>query len=201
VARLAREAITAIEQRVSERSLDRFTFYLRLRNVPGTAALEELLIMADQRRLREVLDHLLENAMNYSPDGGAIDVIVRFVPLPSSLKQASDHVGEAIDVPVGQTDIQPSGQVLEMCVCDNGLGIPPEHLDRIFERFHRVDTSLTREVNGLGLGLTICKRIVELHQGIIWAESCPSGGSAFHVWLPTGEEEKSLAPLAGASIH
>jgi signal transduction histidine kinase len=71
----------------------------------------------------------------------------------------------------------------------------------IFERFHRVDTSLTREVNGLGLGLTICKRIVELYQGTIWAESCPSGGSAFHVRLPTGEEEKSLSPLAGASIH
>ena len=57
-------------------------------------------------------------------------------------------------------------------------------LESIFERFHRVDTSLTREVGGLGLGLTICKRIVELHEGAIWVESVVGQGSTFHVWLP-----------------
>jgi signal transduction histidine kinase len=59
-----------------------------------------------------------------------------------------------------------------------------EHLGRIFEHFYRVDTRLTREVYGLGLGLTVCHRLVTLHQGRIWAESCPDGGSAFHIWLP-----------------
>ena len=88
--------------------------------------------------------------------------------------------------------------MVEICVCDHGLGIPDEHLDRIFDRFHRVDTRLTREVNGLGLGLTICKHIVELHDGLIWAESCPAGGSAFHVRLPVDGEEKSLTPLVPA---
>ena len=73
---------------------------------------------------------------------------------------------------------------LEICVCDYGLGIPEEHLERIFEHFYRVDTRLTREVNGLGLGLTVCQHLVALHQGRIWAESCPDGGSAFHIWLP-----------------
>jgi signal transduction histidine kinase len=68
------------------------------------------------------------------------------------------------------------------------MGIPQEHLERIFERFHRVDTRLTREVGGLGLGLAVCQRIVELHGGIIWAESTPRAGSSFHVQLPAGDD-------------
>jgi signal transduction histidine kinase len=74
--------------------------------------------------------------------------------------------------------------MLEICVRDGGIGIPKEHIGRIFDHFHRVDTRLTREVNGLGLGLAICKRIVELHDGVIWVESELGKGSAFHVWLP-----------------
>jgi signal transduction histidine kinase len=75
--------------------------------------------------------------------------------------------------------------MLEICVIDVGIGIPAEHLERIFDYFHRVDMRLTREVNGLGLGLAISKRIVEMHSGMIWAES--SGGSVFHVLLPLQE--------------
>jgi len=74
--------------------------------------------------------------------------------------------------------------LVEICVHDQGIGIPPAHLERVFDRFHRVDTRLTREVNGIGLGLAICKRIVELHGGTIWAESDLGRGSMFHVWLP-----------------
>jgi len=78
--------------------------------------------------------------------------------------------------------------MLEMLICDTGIGIPDEHLERIFDRFHRVDTRLTREVNGLGLGLAICKRIVELHNGLIWAENSSNGkGSVFHMRLPIDE--------------
>ncbi len=212
VGHLAREAITAVEQRVAARTLERFTFNLRLGNAPNTVEPGEFVIMADQRRMREVFDQLLENAMNYSPDGGAIDVIVRFVPLPAAFvvplpaalpQTVVQEEGEAAgaDASEGQAAAQSSGQALEICICDNGMGIPPEHLDRIFERFHRVDNGLTREVNGLGLGLTICKRIVELHQGLIWAESCPAGGSAFHVLLPAGEEEEIPAPHAGAKVQ
>ncbi|MFL5703993.1 MAG: sensor histidine kinase [Ktedonobacteraceae bacterium] len=209
VIRLAREAIMAVEERVSaDQAADRFTFYLRLGDGSEAAVSDELLVMADQLRLREVLDHLLENAMKYSPTGGAIDVIVRYLHFPLSQDQVSEAIagtnvpperctipGEQIRVAVS---VQQLCQVLEICICDHGLGIPPEHLDRIFERFHRVDTRLTREVNGLGLGLTICKHIIELHNGAIWAESCPSGGSAFHVWLPVDEEENNLAPFITA---
>ena len=55
-----------------------------------------------------------------------------------------------------------------MLVCDNGIGIPVEHLERVFDRFTRVDTRLTREVHGLGLGLTMCKRVAQMHGGMIW---------------------------------
>jgi len=56
-------------------------------------------------------------------------------------------------------------------------------------------------VNGLGLGLPICKRIVELHQGSIWAESCSAGGSAFHLLLPVEEDDEIPTPLTGAILH
>jgi len=197
VAHLAREAVTAVEQRVAARPQNMFSFNLRLVDVPGSSEPGEYVIMADQRRLREVLDHLLENALNFSPQGGAIDVIVRF-----RLLQAN-HVGEVsgTDAAREQADVKAPVHVLEICVCDNGLGIPPQHLDRIFERFHRVDNGLTREVSGLGLGLPICKRIIELHQGSIWAESCSAGGSAFHLLLPVEEEDEIPTHLAGAILH
>jgi signal transduction histidine kinase len=76
---------------------------------------------------------------------------------------------------------------LIISVADSGIGIPPEHLDRVFDRFHRVDSGLTREVNGLGLGLAICKRVVELHGGRIWGESELGEGSTFYLSLPLAD--------------
>jgi signal transduction histidine kinase len=208
VVRLAHEAITVAEQQTSTLFPGLFTFHLHLKDVAGLPTQEEPLIMADPRRLREVLDNLLENAINYSPDGGVIDVVVRPVQalLPAGKASNRERKAEALPESDGthieRPDVQPDGhklrQLVEICVCDYGMGIPPEHLDRIFDRFHRVDTRLTREVNGLGLGLTICKHIVELHDGLIWAESCPAGGSAFHVRLPVDGEEKSVTPLVPA---
>ena len=140
---------------------------------------DEPIIQADRNRLREVLDHLFENAIKYLPEGGAIDVVIRPLVAPGN----SDH-----DKKMGMSHSVPgSRQMVEICVRDNGIGIPAAHLERIFDRFHRVDTRLTREVNGLGLGLAICKRIVELHGGMIWAESEIGTGSAFHIWLPMDE--------------
>lgn len=74
--------------------------------------------------------------------------------------------------------------MLEIRVHDRGMGIASEHLERVFDRFYRVDTALTRSVGGLGLGLAISKQIVELHHGIIWAEERPGGGAAFSIRLP-----------------
>ena len=114
--------------------------------------------LADLRLQREVLDIVLENTVKYSPDGGVIRVTL-------------------------DTD----GDMLTIAIRDHGIGIPPDHLERIFDRFHRVDTRLTREVGGAGLGLAICKRIMALQGGDIWAESEPDVGSTFYMTLPLAQ--------------
>ena len=177
---LAKEAITALEERISEQQPGRFIFKLSLEHADGTPATSVPLILADQRRLREAMDDLLENAVKFSPGGGVIKVMLHPVTqIKTTLAGSTED---------DQQPMRISRQMLEILVCDNGMGIPVEHLERIFDRFHRVDTRLTREVNGLGLGLTICKRIVEMHDGIIWAENRQNGkGSIFHVRLPIDE--------------
>ncbi len=178
---LAREAIIAIEQRLSEPAYqertstaqERLRFSIRVEDENNQPTNVEPIIQADRSRLREVLDNLLENAINYSPDGGAVEIVIR--PLVEPPLVTAD----------GEPALQPAAkQMMEICVHDSGIGIPPGQLRLIFDRFHRVDTRLTREVNGLGLGLAICKRIVEMHGGMIWAESDLGKGSTFHVWLP-----------------
>jgi two-component system phosphate regulon sensor histidine kinase PhoR len=172
LAYLVREAITALEQHLlAPEHADRpWTLALRLLDGRGMPTGEEPVIWADRHRLREVLDNLLENAIHYSPEGGAIEITIHPIFTPSHTV-----------VPPAQQEVQ---QMVEICVHDHGIGIPPAHLGRVFDRFHRIDTRLSREVGGLGLGLAISKRIVELHGGTIWAESDIGQGSAFHVWLP-----------------
>ncbi len=131
---------------------------------------QQPVIWADRHRLRAVLDNLLDNAICYSPEAGAIEITIRPLFAPG-------HTG----VPPAPQGVQ---QIVELCVQDYGIGIPPAHKGRVFDRFHRVDTRLSREVSGLGLA--ICKRIVELHGGTIWAESDLGQGSTFHVWLQVG---------------
>ena len=179
VARLAQEAVIAAEQRVASQHPDRFLFRLRVEKFDGMPASAVPLMEADPRRLREVMDNLLENAIKYSPNGGKITVFIR--PVMSGDMPGNPSITSKEDP--HQLENEPP-RMLEMCVIDTGIGIPAEHLERIFDRFHRVDMRLTREVNGLGLGLAISKRIVEMHGGMIWAESPDQGGSIFHVLLP-----------------
>lgn len=84
---------------------------------------------------------------------------------------------------------EPAEAFIELFVRDHGIGIPPQQLQRIFHRFHRVDMSLTREVSGLGLGLTLCKHIIQKHRGRIWIESALGIGSTVHMIFPAYQEE------------
>jgi signal transduction histidine kinase len=74
--------------------------------------------------------------------------------------------------------------LLEIRVRDHGRGIAPDELSAIFRWFSRIDTRLTREVNGLGFGLTLCQAIVAQHRGMLWVESVLGEGSTFHIVLP-----------------
>jgi PAS domain S-box-containing protein len=112
-------------------------------------------VWGDPERLREVLTNLVSNAVKYSPDGGIVWVGGR-----------TDRIGVTV------------------YVADQGIGIPPEEQDRIFERFHRVETGPHRHTDGTGLGLYLVKAIVEAHGGRVWVESAPDQGSIFMFTLP-----------------
>lgn len=154
---------------------DFFTFTVQARDAHGQPADDVPLAWADQRYMRQVLDNILENALKFSPRGGTITVTLQ--PVEQPLPEASDTLEVA-------TRQEPEFPVLQITIHDEGIGIPDEHLMRIFDRFQRVDTRLTREVNGLGLGLAICKRIIERHEGDLWAESQLERGSTFFIRLP-----------------
>jgi signal transduction histidine kinase len=119
-------------------------------------------IRGDADQLRRALFNLVQNAIKYSPNGGEVLV-----------------VGE----------LGPPGSVI-VRVIDSGIGIPPGEQERIFDRFHRADTRLSRSTTGVGLGLYITRSIVVGHGGRIWAESpSPNRGSTFTIVLPIGTDE------------
>jgi signal transduction histidine kinase len=114
------------------------------------------IIRGDREKLRQALSNLVDNAIKYSPDGGRIVIGGTAEP-----------------------------EWVTVFVQDDGIGIPPEEHGRVFERFHRVDTRLSRTTQGVGLGLYICQVIVEAHGGQIWVESTGAGrGSTFFIRLP-----------------
>ncbi len=194
---LAREALTAAQQRhgvletQNALAAEMQPVIFSLQTPDEASTTEEMLIQADRSRLREVLDHLLDNAIAYSPAGGTIAVAVR--PMMRQDLIATEKVPRwalrRYDTKKRSSAFVQRGQHgVELCVRDEGIGIPVEHLEQIFERFCCLDTALTRTVYGLGVGLTLCQRLVELHEGIIWTESIVGAGSAFYVWLPIDAE-------------
>ena len=187
---LAQEAITAAQARGSHRLL-LLPAKLSEPRTPTEAPHDEhggdaLTITGDRRLLRTMLDVLLENALAYSAPESLVEVVL--VPQTFSTSAAWSPLAVAdqplaLILPAAFQDQEP---VLEVCVRDHGRGIAPEELSAIFRRFYRVDTRLTREVNGLGLGLTLCQAIVARHQGMLWVESVLGEGSTFHLLLPRG---------------
>jgi two-component system phosphate regulon sensor histidine kinase PhoR len=117
-------------------------------------------ITADPRNMEEILNNLLSNALNYSPDGGDVTVTAKGM-----------------------------GEFLEIAVSDSGVGIAPEELPKIFEKFYRVKHPKTRQISGTGLGLSLVKGIVEAHHGTVEVESVPDKGSTFTIRLPMSKKE------------
>ena len=113
-------------------------------------------VNADSTRLQQVVWNLLTNAIKFTPKGGQVQVL---------LQRVNSHI--------------------ELSVSDTGVGIPASFLPHVFDRFSQRDSSTTRVFGGLGLGLAICKQLVELHGGSIRVSSQGEGmGSTFFVELP-----------------
>jgi len=112
-------------------------------------------VKVDPGRMAQVVGNLLDNALRHTPEGGQIAV------------RAARRGGDVV-----------------ITVADTGPGVPPEHLPHLFERFWRGEPSRSRRTGGSGLGLAIARRIVEAHDGRIWAENIPTGGLRVGFFLP-----------------
>lgn len=120
-------------------------------------------VEADRVRVNQVLDNLIANAIKFSPDGGTIE-----------LRMVERHH----DVLV--------------VVSDEGIGMPPEKVTRIFDRFYQIDGSARRRFGGTGIGLAIVKRIIDAHQGDIWVKSDDGSGSSFYFTIPKGPVQEEM---------
>jgi two-component system phosphate regulon sensor histidine kinase PhoR len=117
-------------------------------------------VYADPKSIEEIFNNLVTNAINYSPDGGQVTVTAEGL-----------------------------GEYMEIRVSDTGVGIDPEELPKIFDKFYRVKHARTRQVMGTGLGLAIVKGVVESHNGTIDVESVPNKGTTFRILLPVIRED------------
>jgi two-component system sensor histidine kinase VicK len=120
-----------------------------------------------------VLANIVDNAIKYSPDGGPVRLV-----------------------------LEPRGSGMRFSISDRGLGIPRAELQRVFEKFYRLDPNMTRGIGGTGLGLYICRELVRMMGGRIWVESIEGAGSTFHVEIPLADvrrRQSDAAPARAAS--
>lgn len=149
ISKLLREAVTEANIRTEHHHIE----MRPAGRLPG--------VNIDARRIRQVLDNILDNAVKYSRQGTEVLVSARR-----------------------------AGRELVISVTDQGPGIPPDEQTRVFDRMYRIKQRLTPGVEGMGLGLSICRRLVEAHGGRIWVESESGQGSTFCFTLPVAVARK-----------
>lgn len=149
-----------------EEVADRFSFQARQRHLKISLNVENNLgkVQLDRDQIDQVLDNLVSNSIKYTADGGRIVI---------SAKQSEPNL-------------------VEISVADNGMGIPKKDLDRIFERFYRVDKARSRNMGGTGLGLSIAREIIRAHGGAIHLESEYNSGTRVAFTLPAYSEESGV---------
>jgi signal transduction histidine kinase len=137
-------------------------------NHPGKVVKPLYYVLVDPDRLREVVTNLFDNAVKYTESG---------------------------KISIGLTGNE---EVVQLFIRDTGPGIPADDIPHLFQKFYRVDNSATRTIGGTGLGLFICRKIVELYGGRIWVESEVAKGSTFYINLPRVENNKAVHMQAEA---
>ena len=140
----------------------------------------EIHVFGDTLRMRELFINLIENGIKYTEAGGSILITLtkETAPPPEALRRAGGSVN-----PLTPKE-KKAATFAKIIVADTGIGIAKEDQEKIFNRFFRVDKARSREQGGSGLGLSICRWIVEAHQGEITVQSEPGKGSSFIVRLP-----------------
>jgi len=128
-------------------------------------------VFADPERINQVIDNLFDNALKYTEKG---------------------------KITIGLTG---NDKVVQLYIKDTGSGIPKEDLSHLFQKFYRVDSSKTRTIGGSGLGLFICKKIIELYNGRIWVESEEGQGSTFYVNLPRLSSQQVQSMTATTAVQ
>ena len=128
-------------------------------------------IWADERKLKQIMYNLLSNAVKFTPDGGKITLATQM------LSDSGDRHSES--------KAEKKQSAIKISVVDTGIGIKKNDLESIFKPFEQVDSTASRRYQGTGLGLSLTKKLVELHGGRIWAESKGEGkGSVFNIIIP-----------------
>ena len=139
-------------------------------------------VKADRDKLRQCVVNLLGNAVKFTPEGGQIRV---GAVIYRGVRRYATDAGR-----FGP----PEEQFLRITVQDNGIGIPRDRLDKIFNSFYQVDNTITREYGGTGLGLAIVKRFMEAHRGEVWVDSQESEGTVFSLLLPLEGDLDGVSP-------
>ena len=134
-------------------------------------------ILADSQRLEQVLTNLVSNAIKFTPDGKSITI--------------SSRVVKAADIKINENfkDIikNLTGDYVEVCVKDEGIGIEQKNLLHTFDKFAQIENSLSRKAGGTGLGLPIAKQLLDAHKGAIWCDSELNKGSKFYFVIPVNK--------------
>lgn len=138
-------------------------------------------IQADPVRLRQIITNLASNALKFTPNHGRVRLSVRLGELHVAQNDNDEDDG------MGAALMMAPERAVEFAVNDNGIGIAPAELPKIFDAFYQVDGSSTREYGGAGLGLSIARSLVDAHHGQIRVESTPGHGTTFYVILPENQ--------------
>jgi len=139
-------------------------------------------VQVDVTAIGRALGHLLDNAVKFTPKGGQVSITSRLVELSTGqVVHSSQPVDPSTTRPID------TKKWVELAVRDTGVGISPEAIPKIFDRFYQVDSSTTRQHGGTGLGLAIVKFILDAHGAHIAVESLPGTGTMFSIRLPVPE--------------
>lgn len=145
------------------------------------------LVTIDERRVRQMLTNLLSNAVKFTAEGGQVTLRAR---------QGYGYQLEKENRP-DRSPINSATPYLCLEVTDSGIGIDPKHWHLLFRPFQQIDSSSTRNYEGTGLGLSLTKRLAELHGGTVSFDSTPGKGSVFRIWLPMLE---AIAPAVDSNL-